>query len=87
MTNKITENIVEYGDSKYGHPIGIIILIKVLAVCSLNVNNIIPLSILLISLSGNFKTRTSVEIQKIFPPDHHPPYGDLHLLGLQYNQE
>ena len=67
MTNKMTESIIDYGNSKYGKPIGMVILAKSLAVVSLNnKNSMHPLSILNIAPSGNFKTRTSEEIKKLF---------------------
>lgn len=82
MSKDIARKIINFGNDKYASPIGYVILIKILTIYSLhNQNKLNPLSVLCLSPSGHFKSRTSDEIIKLFP-NHSVEIGDFTIFGL-----
>lgn len=62
-----SKKIIEYYDKKYGSPVGYAGLIKAICCGSIKIKNVFPLSLLCVSTSQSFKSRTSEETSLLFP--------------------
>ena len=85
--SSVSELIHSYYEGKYGK--GIVGLIKSIAVASVRVKNpdVLPLSVLDVSPSGNFKSRNSIELSMLFPSSYIQSLGSdftIHSLMREY---
>ena len=85
MSDENTKLIIEYYNEKYGEPIGYAGLLKAICVASIKIKDVFPLSILTISTSQSFKSRTSIETACLFPKDFVNFGSDFTIHSLMKN--
>ena len=84
--HKVAKNIYDYFEDKYG--LGMIGLLKCITVASVTKKNIIPLNLLVVAPSRQYKSRTSKELSDIFPKSYMVHLGSdftIHSLIKDYD--